>query len=67
MIVRLYGDHDKYFRLLLHLHGEFAFHIIEESLGSHFDLERGKVFIGCREQLTEYYDKQFISSALGFH
>lgn len=34
-----------------------AFHIIEESLGSHFDPELGKVFIGCREQLTEYYDR----------
>lgn len=33
-----------------------AFHIIEDSLGSHFDPELGKVFIGCREQLTEYYD-----------
>lgn len=36
-----------------------AFHIIEESLGSHFDPELGKLFIGCREQLTEYYDREF--------
>lgn len=36
-----------------------AFRIIEESLGSHFDPELGKVFIGCREYLTEYYDREF--------
>ena len=38
-----------------------AFHIIEESLGSHFDPELGKVFIECREHLTEYYDREFVS------
>ena len=34
-----------------------AFIIIEESLGSHFDPELGKMFIKCREQLEKYYDE----------
>lgn len=33
-----------------------AFGIIEESLGSHFDPELGKMFLKCRESLEEYYD-----------
>lgn len=33
-----------------------AFQIIEESLGSHFDPELGKKFLGCREQLITYYE-----------
>ena len=33
-----------------------AFAIIEESLGSHFDPELGKMFLRCRPQLEEYYD-----------
>ncbi len=33
-----------------------AFQIIEESLGSHFDPELGKVFIECREDLEKLYD-----------
>ena len=33
-----------------------AFRIIEESLGSHFDPELGKAFLGCREQLENLYD-----------
>ena len=33
-----------------------AFRIIEESLGSHFDPELGKIFLKCREDLEEYYD-----------
>jgi len=38
-----------------------SFRIIEESLGSHFDPELGKVFIGCRKHLIEYYDREFAS------
>lgn len=34
-----------------------AFQIIEESLGSHFDPELGKLFLQCRKQLISYYDK----------
>lgn len=33
-----------------------AFEIIEESLGSHFDPEVGKLFLKCRPQLEAYYD-----------
>ncbi len=33
-----------------------AFKIIEESLGSHFDVELGKLFIKCRPRLEAYYD-----------
>lgn len=33
-----------------------AFRIIEESLGSHFDAELGKMFIKCRPKLEAYYD-----------
>ncbi len=33
-----------------------AFTIIEESLGSHFDPELGKLFLKCRPQLEAYYD-----------
>lgn len=33
-----------------------AFKIIEESLGSHFDPELGKLFLNCREQLERFYD-----------
>lgn len=33
-----------------------AFGIIEESLGSHFDPEIGKLFLQCRPQLEAYYD-----------
>ena len=33
-----------------------AFGIIEESLGSHFDSEMGKLFLQCRPQLEAYYD-----------
>lgn len=33
-----------------------AFQIIEESLGSHFDPELGKVFISCRSDLEELYN-----------
>ncbi|MGN0665787.1 MAG: response regulator [Huintestinicola sp.] len=33
-----------------------AFSIIEESLGSHFDPELGKIFITCREQLEDLYN-----------
>ena len=32
-----------------------AFGIIEESLGSHFDPELGRIFIECREELEELY------------
>lgn len=35
---------------------EKAFQIIEESMGSHFDPELGKMFLNCREYLEEYYD-----------
>ena len=35
---------------------EKAFGIIEESLGSHFDPELGKMFLKCREHLEAYYD-----------
>lgn len=34
-----------------------AFRIIEESLGSHFDPELGKIFLQCREQLVAYYER----------
>lgn len=34
-----------------------AFEIIEKSLGTHFDPELGKIFLRCREELKEYYDK----------
>lgn len=33
-----------------------AFVIIEESLGSHFDPEIGKLFLKCRPRLEAYYD-----------
>jgi len=33
-----------------------AFGIIEESLGSHFDPELGKLFLKCRPQLEAFYD-----------
>ncbi|MBO5228919.1 MAG: HD domain-containing protein [Lachnospiraceae bacterium] len=33
-----------------------AFEIIEESLGTHFDPELGRVFIKCRPELEAYYD-----------
>lgn len=33
-----------------------AFRIIEESLGSHFDPELGKLFLKCRADLEAYYD-----------
>lgn len=33
-----------------------AFQIIEESLGSHFDPELGRIFITCRPELEELYD-----------
>lgn len=36
-----------------------AFQIIEESLGSHFDEKLGRVFLLCKDELMEYYDKQF--------
>lgn len=35
---------------------EKAFGIIEESLGSHFDPELGKIFIECRDELYEFYN-----------
>lgn len=34
-----------------------AFQIIEESLGSHFDPELGKLFLKCRPQLEAFYDE----------
>ncbi len=33
-----------------------AFQIIEESLGSHFDPELGKIFIQCRPELQKLYE-----------
>ena len=33
-----------------------AFRIIEESLGTHFDPELGKMFLRCRPKLEEYYN-----------
>ena len=33
-----------------------AFQIIEESLGSHFDPELGRIFIECRPELEKLYD-----------
>lgn len=33
-----------------------AFGIIEESLGSHFDPELGRIFITCRPELEALYD-----------
>ena len=33
-----------------------AFRIIEESLGSHFDPELGKMFLHCRAKLEAYND-----------
>ena len=33
-----------------------AFRIIEESLGSHFDPDLGRLFLNCRKELEEYYD-----------
>lgn len=36
---------------------DHAFQIIEESLGSHFDPELGKLFLRCRKQLISYYDE----------
>lgn len=35
---------------------EEAFGIIENSLGTHFDPQLGKIFLKCREELEEYYD-----------
>lgn len=36
---------------------EKAFSIIEESLGEHFDPELGRVFLECREELSDLYDR----------
>lgn len=38
-----------------------AFRIIEESLGSHFDPELGKLFLKCRPLLEAYYDEMAMS------
>jgi response regulator RpfG family c-di-GMP phosphodiesterase len=35
-----------------------AFVIIEESLGSHFDANLGRIFLDCREELVAFYSKQ---------
>ncbi len=35
---------------------ERAFGIIEESIGSHFDPELGRIFIGCRAELEDLYN-----------
>lgn len=35
---------------------DMAFKIIEESIGSHFDPELGKIFITCRPELEELYN-----------
>ena len=35
---------------------EEAFRIIEESLGSHFDPELGKLFLKCRPKLEAFYN-----------
>ncbi len=35
-----------------------AFKIIEDSLGTHFDPKLGKIFISCRPELEEFYDKK---------
>ena len=34
-----------------------AFKIIEDSLGTHFDPELGRIFLKCRKELEEYYDE----------
>jgi len=34
-----------------------AFSIIEKDAGSHFDAELAKVFLSCRKELEEYYNK----------
>lgn len=34
-----------------------AFQIIEESLGSHFDPELGRIFMNCRPELEAYYNQ----------
>ncbi len=34
-----------------------AFKIIDDSIGSHFDPNLGKVFLECRKELEEYYDR----------
>lgn len=36
---------------------EESFAIIEESLGSHFDPQLGKLFIECRDELEAFYDQ----------
>ncbi len=36
---------------------EKAFGIIEESLGTHFDPDLGKVFLNCKEELINLYNK----------
>ena len=36
-----------------------AFAIIEDSLGSHFDPNLGKIFISCRQKLENLYDSQY--------
>lgn len=38
-----------------------AFTIIEESLGSHFDPELGKLFIECRPELEKLYDSYLVA------
>ena len=35
---------------------EEAFKIIEDSLGSHFDPELGKLFLKCRPKLEAFYN-----------
>lgn len=42
-----------------------AFQIIEESLGSHFDPELGKVFIECRADLERLYDGYVKEQSVG--
>ncbi len=34
---------------------EEAFHIMEQSMGTHFDPEIGKVFLRCRKKFEAYY------------
>ena len=36
-----------------------AFSVVEESLGEHFDPTLGKLFLDCRPELEEYYNKTF--------
>jgi len=39
---------------------EKAYEIIEESLGTHFDPKLGRIFLTCKEELEQLYERTSI-------